>query len=65
MRAQAGTILMVLSHFVLGLASHCKNLDTSMVMKPKRILLGSNPLSDAPCQIGVLGKPLLKCLNRD
>jgi hypothetical protein len=33
---------------VLGLASQCKNLATSMEMKPKRISLGCNPLSDAP-----------------
>jgi hypothetical protein len=35
---------------VLGLASQCKNLATSMEMKPKRIPLGRNPLSDAPCR---------------
>jgi len=34
---------------VLGVASQCKNLATFMEMKPKRIPLGRNPLSDAPC----------------
>ena len=35
---------------MLGAASQCKNLATLMEMKPKRILLGCNPLSDAPCR---------------
>ena len=35
---------------MLGTASQCKNLATFMEMKPKRIPLGRNPLSDAPCQ---------------
>ena len=35
---------------MLGVASQCKNLATLMEMKPKRIPLGRNPLSDAPCQ---------------
>jgi hypothetical protein len=35
---------------MLGLASQCKNLATLIEMKPKRIPLGRNPLSDAPCQ---------------
>jgi len=35
---------------VLGAASQCKNLTTFMEMKPKRIPLGRNPLSDAPCR---------------
>ena len=35
---------------MLGLASQCKNLATSMEMKPKKISLGRNPLSDVPCQ---------------
>jgi hypothetical protein len=34
---------------VLGLASQCKNLATFMEMKPKRIPLGRNPLSNVPC----------------
>ena len=34
---------------MLGVASQCKNLVTFMEMKPKRIPLGRNPLSDAPC----------------
>ena len=34
---------------MLGLASQCKNLATLIEMKPKRIPLGCNPLSDAPC----------------
>jgi hypothetical protein len=33
-----------------GLASQCKNLATLMKMKPKRIPLGRNHLSDAPCR---------------
>jgi len=33
-----------------GVASQCKNLATLMKMKLKRILLGRNPLSDAPCR---------------
>ena len=35
---------------MLGAASQCKNLATLMEMKPKRIPLGCNPLSDAPCR---------------
>ena len=35
---------------MLGAASQCKNLAILMEMKPKRIPLGRNPLSDAPCQ---------------
>ena len=35
---------------MLGAASQCKILATFMEIKPKRILLGHNPLSDAPCQ---------------
>ena len=35
---------------MLGAASQCKNLTTLMEMKPKRILLGRNPLSDVPCR---------------
>ena len=35
---------------MLGVMSQCKNLDIFMEMKPKRIPLGCNPLSDAPCQ---------------
>ena len=35
---------------MLGAASQCKNLATFMEMKPKRIPLGCNPLSDAPCR---------------
>ena len=35
---------------MLGLASQCKNLATLMEMKPKRIPLERNPLSDAPCR---------------
>ena len=35
---------------MLGLASQCKNLTTSMEMKPKIIPLGRNPLSDASCR---------------
>jgi len=35
---------------VLGAASQCKNLATLMEMKPKRISLGRNPLSEAPCR---------------
>ena len=35
---------------MLGAASQCKNLATFMEMKPKRIPLGRNPLSDAPCR---------------
>ena len=35
---------------MLGAVSQCENLSTLMEMKPKRILLGRNPLSDAPCQ---------------
>jgi hypothetical protein len=35
---------------VLGAASQCKNLVTLIEMKPKRITLGRNPLSDASCQ---------------
>ena len=35
---------------MLGAASQCKNLDTLMEMKPKRIMLGRNPLNDAPCR---------------
>ena len=34
---------------MLGEASQCKNLATLMKIKPKRIPLGRNPLSDAPC----------------
>ena len=34
---------------MLGVASQCKNLAILMEMKPKRISLGRNPLSDAPC----------------
>ena len=33
---------------MLGLVSHRENPATLMHMKPKRILLGRNPLSDAP-----------------
>ena len=33
---------------MLGVASQCKNLAILMEMKPKRISLGRNPLSDAP-----------------
>ena len=35
---------------MLGAASQCKNLATLIEMKPKRIPLGSNPLSDVPCR---------------
>ena len=35
---------------MLGAASQYKNLTTFMEMKPKRIPLGHNPLSDAPCR---------------
>ena len=35
---------------MLGVASQCKNLTTFMEMKPKRIRLGRDPLSDAPCR---------------
>ena len=35
---------------MVGLASQRKNLATLMEMKPKRIPLGRNPLSDAPCR---------------
>ena len=35
---------------MLGEASQCKNLATLMKIKPKRIPLGRNPLSDAPCR---------------
>ena len=35
---------------MLGAASQCKNLATLIEMKPKRIPLGSNPLSDASCR---------------
>ena len=35
---------------MLGAASQCKNLATFMKMKSKRIPLGRNPLSDAPCR---------------
>ena len=34
---------------MLDATSQCKNLATLMKMKPKRILLGHNTLSDAPC----------------
>ena len=35
---------------MLGVARQCKNLATLMEMKPKRIPLGRNPLSDVPCR---------------
>ena len=35
---------------MLGATSQCKNVATLMEMKPKRILLGRNPLSDASCR---------------
>ena len=35
---------------MLGVASQCKNLATFMEMKPKRIPLGRNSLSDTPCR---------------
>ena len=35
---------------MLGTASQCKNLATLMEIKPKRILLERNPLSDASCR---------------
>jgi hypothetical protein len=35
---------------VLCLVSQCKNLVTLMEMKPKRIPLGRNLLSDTPCR---------------
>ena len=35
---------------MLGAASQYKNLATLMEMKPQKIPLGCNPLSDAPCQ---------------
>ena len=35
---------------MLGAASQCKNLATLMEIKPKRIPLGRNPLSDASCR---------------
>ena len=35
---------------MLGAVSQCKNLGTLMEMKPKRIPLGRNPLSDASCR---------------
>ena len=35
---------------MLGAASQCKNLATLMEMKLKRMPLGRNPLSDAPCR---------------
>ena len=35
---------------MLGVASQYKNLAIFMEMKPKRISLGRNPLSDAPCR---------------
>ena len=39
---------------MLGVASQCKNLATFIKMKPKRFLLGRNPLSDAPCRNPVM-----------
>ena len=35
---------------MLDMASQCKNLATFMEIKPKRIPLGSNPLSDVACR---------------
>ena len=35
---------------MLGTVSQYKNLATLIEMKPKRIPLGRNPLSDAPCR---------------
>ena len=39
---------------MLGAVSHCKNLATFIEMKPKRIPLGRNPLSGAPCRNPVM-----------
>ena len=35
---------------MLGVVSQCKNLATLIEMKPKRIPLGHNPLSDTSCR---------------
>ena len=52
---------------MLGATSQCKNLATFMEMKPKRISLGRNPLSDEPCRNPgmVLNEQGLGCHPRD